>query len=298
MKFQSQHILDSKQFDREGLLEVFKIAKEMEEKGGRKLAEGKILATLFYEPSTRTRFSFETAMLRLGGGVVSGSDMVANSSHKKGESLEDTGRVVSRMADMIAMRHPEAGSVEKLASGSRVPVINAGDGVHEHPTQALLDVYTIWKEFDGKLEGLKVGMVGDLKNGRVPHSQYNLLKHFGVSFVFVAPEGLQMPEEYVGERVENLAEVISELDVIAMTRVQKERFTSEAEAEKYAGAYVLDSELMGKVKKSAIVIHPLPRVDEIAVEVDDDGRARYFDQVENGVAVRMALICLVLGFDE
>jgi aspartate carbamoyltransferase catalytic subunit len=293
-----EHILSTSQFDRESLIALFEKAKEMEgilEKGDESnLLKGKILATLFFEPSTRTRFSFETAMNRLGGRVISNADMMGTSSLKKKETLEDTGRVMSEMVDVIAMRHPESGSVAKLALKSKVPVINAGDGANEHPTQALLDVYTIWKEFDGKIDGLTVGMVGDLKHGRVPHSQYDLLKNFKVNFIFISPEELKMPEGAEGRCVESLEEVISELDVIATIRVQKERFSSEAEAEKYVGAYVLDGALMKKAKKSAIVLNPLPRIDEIAKEVDDDPRAKYFEQVRNGVAVRMALLLKVL----
>ena len=199
----------------------------------------------------------------------------------KGDCIEEMGRI-------------EAGSVAKLAEKSDVPVINGGDGSSEHPTQALLDLYTVWKEKE-KIDGLTFGMVGDLKYGRVPHSQYDLLKHFDVSFVFVSPGELKMPDGCEGKEIESLEEVIGDLDVIAMTRVQKERFSNEAEYEKYAGAYVLDGGMMEKVKEDAIVIHPLPRVDEIAVEVDNDPRAKYFEQVRNGVAVRMALLCEVLG---
>ena len=294
MDYKGQHILSTKQFDRDGLLELFEEAKEMESGGGG--LSGKLMATLFYEPSTRTRFSFEAAMLRLGGGVISNADMVATSSHKKKESLEDTGKVVSQMADVIVMRHPEEGSVAKLASKSDVPVINAGDGSAQHPTQGLLDLYTVWKE-KGDLDGLMWGMVGDLKNGRVPHSQADLLKYFDVKFIYVSPPGLEMPEKYrAGNYSESndLKSSISEMDVIAMTRVQGERFKSEKEYGKYAGSYVLDAGMMNLAKKDAIVLHPLPRVDEISVEVDSDPRAKYFEQVKNGVFVRMALLAKVL----
>jgi aspartate carbamoyltransferase len=311
MKFKGQHILSTKQFDKNSLLAFFGRMKKMEKVvvdgvvGGKqsKLCEGKILATLFYEPSTRTRFSFETAMLRLGGRVISNFDMLKTSSVAKMESLRDTGKVVSQMVDVIAMRHPEVGSVEELAKGSDVPVINAGDGIGEHPTQALLDLYTIWKN-KGDVSGLTVGMIGDLKNGRVPHSQCSLLKHFGCKFIFVSPVALKMPRDVVAElkacgceiiEVEELAEVVGKMDVICMTRIQKERFSSEKEYERYAGRYILDGKMMKLAKKNAIVLHPLPRVDEISSDVDDDVRAKYFEQVKNGVAVRMALICEVLG---
>lgn len=311
MEFKGQHILSTAQFDKEGLLVLFEKAKEMEKildagrsGKGSDLLKGKILATLFYEPSTRTRFSFETAMLRLGGSVISNADMVATSSAKKKETLEDTGKTVSQMVDVIAMRHPEIGSVQKLASKSDVPVLNGGDGPGQHPTQALLDLYTIWKEF-GKLDGLTVGMVGDLKHGRVPHSQADLLKHFDVKYVMVSPEALKMPEAIVQElkalgrevvEGESLEEMLPEMDVIGMTRVQVERFNSSEEATRYEGLYVLDGKMMAHAKAGAIVIDPLPRVDQIALEVDDDPRAKYFEQVGNGVAVRMALITLVLGY--
>ncbi|MDA1060424.1 MAG: aspartate carbamoyltransferase [bacterium] len=299
MDFKGQHILEAKQFDKEGLLALFEEAKKMEgilDNGGGDLMKDKIMATLFFEPSTRTRFSFETAMHRLGGSVISNPDMMRTSSLKKSETLEDTGKTVSQMADVIVMRHPEAGSVAKLASKSDVPVLNAGDGAHDHPTQGLLDVYTIWRE-KGGLDGLTVGMVGDLKYGRVVHAECEMLSYFDVKFVFVSPEGLKMPEGLVDDARElvNLEEVIGELDVISMTRIQRERFESEEEYNKYAGLYVLDAELMKKAKDDSIVIHPLPRVDEISVEVDYDPRAKYFDQPRYGVAVRMALLKMVMA---
>jgi len=310
MKFKGQHILSTKQFDKAGLIELFKTAKKMEKvledaKKGKqsKLLEGRLLATLFFEPSTRTRFSFEAAMNKLGGRVISNFDMMNSSSIKKRETLKDTGKVVSQMVDVIAMRHPTPYSVEELSKGSDVPVINAGDGPNQHPTQALLDVYTIWKKF-GKLDGLTVGMIGDLKYGRVPHSQCDLLKHFDVKFLFVAPKALKMPEEIVAEmkklkheikETEDFGDVVDEMDVIAMTRIQEERFESKNEYEKYAGIYVLDKKLMTESKKNSIVIHPLPRVDEITIDVDLDPRAKYFEQVGNGVVIRMALLAKVLG---
>ncbi|MFH1284236.1 MAG: aspartate carbamoyltransferase [Candidatus Peregrinibacteria bacterium] len=306
MEKEVRHILSTSEFDQSSLSALFEKASEMEkiiEKGGSDIMNGKILATLFFEPSTRTRFSFETAMLRLGGKVISNAQMMETSSIRKSETLQDTGKVVSQMVDIIVMRHPEAGSVAKLAEKSDVPVINAGDGPNEHPTQGLLDLYTIWKA-KGGFDGLTIGMVGDLKYGRVPHSQCDLLKHFDVKFVFVSPEELAMPDAVVRELkaagrevkvVGNMEEVIPEMDVISMTRVQKERFENEKEYEKYAGSYVLTESLMALAKKDAIVIHPLPRVDEIDVSVDSDPRAKYFEQVKNGVVVRMALMCVVLG---
>jgi aspartate carbamoyltransferase catalytic subunit len=273
-------------------------------------AEGKILATLFYEPSTRTRFSFESAMKRLGGDVISNSHMEYTSSAKKGETLYDTGRVISQMADVIVMRHPRKGSILELADGATVPVVNAGDGPGDHPTQGLLDLFTIKREL-GRLDDFTIAMVGDLKNGRVPHAQCELLRKLhegreggGVRFVFVAPAALAMPREIVagleaaGHEVvetEDLDAVISEADVIAVTRIQKERFESDDEYAKYKGVYVVTPELMARAKSDAVLMHPLPRVDEIEVEVDEDPRARYFQQVENGVAMRMAILAELLG---
>lgn len=318
MKFKGEHILFTQQFDKEELLSLFAEAKKMEKviadaKKGKesKILEGKIMATLFFEPSTRTRFSFEVAMLRLGGRVVSNPDMLNTSSLKKMESLEDTGRTIAEMVDVIAMRHPEMGAVAKLAKASRVPVINGGDGAGDHPTQGLLDVYTIWKE-KGRLEGLTVGLIGDLKYSRVLHSQVILLSKFkGVKFVLVSPKELKLPAELKKEisrnitgvnhlpgdtfvEVENLASVIADLDVISVNRIQTERFSSEAEAEKFRGKFVVSREVMKKAKKSAIIICPLPRREELPTEVDADPRARYFEQVKNGVAVRMALLKKVL----
>lgn len=303
MKFKGQHILSTQQFDKEGLLSLFAEAKKMEKlvKSGKfgKEMEGKIMATLFYEPSTRTRFSFEAAMLRLGGRVVSNADMMQTSSVRKLETLEDTGKTVSQIADVIAMRHPEPGSVAILSKYSDVPVINAGDGSNEHPTQALLDLYTIWKEF-GKIDGLTIGMIGDLKNSRVQHSQFGLLKHFKVKFVLVSPKGLEMPSAILKEMgasakvVATPEEMVKEVDVISVSRIQKERFVSDREYKKFVGIFVVDAELMKKAKKHAIVLQPLPRVEDIAVEVDTDPRARYFHQVGNGVAIRMALLKKVI----
>ncbi|MBT3864672.1 aspartate carbamoyltransferase [Candidatus Peregrinibacteria bacterium] len=302
MDFKGQHILSAEQFDKESLLALFEEARKMEEivagqrreeaRGFEKIFDGKVLATLFFEPSTRTRFSFEAAFLRLGGKVVSGADMMTTSSVKKRETLYDTGKTLSQLVELIVMRHPEPGSVDELASGCSIPVINAGDGPHQHPTQGLLDLYTIWKNFEGKIDGLKVGMVGDLKHSRVMHSLREFLKHWDVEFVFVAPKGLEMPGE---ECVEDLGAVIGGMDVIQTTRIQEERFSSKEEAEKHRGKYVFDGEMMAKAKATAILMNPLPRVDEITTDVDYDPRAKYFEQVGNGLAVRMALLAMVLG---
>lgn len=302
------NLLSSKDLTKEDILKVMEIAEEMlpyarKEKVSDEM-KGKALATLFYEPSTRTRFSFETAMIRLGGAVISNAQMNETSSAKKGESLSDTGRVVSCFADVIVMRHSDSGSVAELAKGAVVPVINAGDGVNDHPTQGLLDVFTMWREFKG-VDGLTIGMVGDLKNGRVPHSQCEYLKNFeGVKFVFVSPKELAMPGEIVSSlracghevfETTDLKSVVCKLNVLACTRIQQERFSSEKEYFKHKGVYVIDTDLMKTVKKDAIVMHPLPRIDEISVGVDADLRAKYFEQVTNGVAVRMGVIRLILG---
>ena len=317
MEFKGQHILTAEQFDKKGLLALFEKVREMEEvlvgqravsdggksKGFEKTLDGKIMATLFYEPSTRTRFSFETAFLRLGGKVISGADMMNTSSAKKKETLYDTGKTLSQLVDVIAMRHPEPGSVDELASGCSIPVINAGDGPHQHPTQGLLDIYTIWKNFEGKIDGLKIGMVGDMKHSRVAHSLCEFLKYWNVEFVFVSPEELKMPEVVVEElkgedlkvlETTDLDGTIGEMDVILTTRIQEERFSSADEAEKHRGMYVFDSEMMEKAKADAILMNPLPRVDEITTDVDYDPRAKYFDQVGNGLAVRMALLAMVV----
>lgn len=303
-----QNLLSSQDLSHDEVLRLLELAEAflptVTGRGRLNLAQGKILATLFYEPSTRTRFSFETAMLRLGGHVISNADMGSTSSAKKGETLFDTGKMVSSYADVIAMRHPEKGSVAELSKGSSVPVVNAGDGAGDHPTQGLLDLLTIKME-KGRLENLTIGMVGDLKNGRVPHAQCAYLSHFaGLRFVFVAPDALRMPVEIVnmlkakGHEVvetEDLGSVIGEMDVICHTRIQQERFESEAEYLKYKGVYVLNGALMAKAKSDAILLHPLPRVDEIALEVDSDPRAKYFVQPTYGVAMRMAILATLLG---
>jgi aspartate carbamoyltransferase catalytic subunit len=306
MKFEGRHILSTKQFDKSALIALFEKAGEMEEQikeGKSDILSGKILASLFFEPSTRTRFSFEAAMQRLRGGVVSNADMMNTSSLTKLETLYDTGKVVSQIADVIVMRHPEAGSVAKLAEGSDVPVINAGDGPSEHPTQGLLDLYTIWKNY-GKIDGLTIGLVGDLKNSRVLHSNSDLLKHFDVKFVLVSPEELCLPEEIENDlkesgcefvKTDDLLGSVGDMDVLNCNRLQVERFKNSEDAEKYRGSFQVNNEILKAAKKDMIVLCPLPRMEEILKEVDDDPRAKYFQQVENGVAVRMALLAKVLG---
>ena len=271
-----------------------------------RVANGKILATLFFEPSTRTRLSFESAMLRLGGSVVGFSDMSASSA-SKGESIEDTASTVSCYCDIMAVRHPEMFTPHKMAKVSTVPVINAGDGANEHPTQTLTDLLTVKKRF-GRLEGLTIGLCGDLKYGRTVHSLAKMLSRYPNNrFVLIAPGELSMPQ-YVIEMFEkngvsytvnpSLETAIPDLDILYMTRIQRERFEDPDEYERLRGVYVLDSEKMALASRDMIVMHPLPRVDEIAVEVDSDPRAWYFKQAQMGVYARMALIMQLLDLSE
>lgn len=267
---------------------------------------GKKLATLFYEPSTRTRLSFEAAMINLGGSVL-GFSSANSSSASKGESVSDTIRVISCYADICAMRHPKEGSPMVAASKSRIPVINAGDGGHQHPTQTLTDLMTI-RSLRGSLGNLTIGLCGDLKFGRTVHSLINsLIRYDNVKFVLISPKELRVPDyirddvleanhvEY--KEVEKLEDVMPELDILYMTRVQRERFFNEDEYLRMKNFYILDAEKMQLAKPDMYVLHPLPRVNEISVEVDDDPRAAYFKQVQNGVYVRMALILTLLGID-
>lgn len=266
------------------------------------VCRGKILATLFYEPSTRTQMSFQTAMLRLGGRII-GFDNPNNSSVSKGESLKDTIRVVSGYSDMIAMRHPVAGAARAASLYSRVPIINAGDGGHLHPTQTLTDLVTLRHE-KGTFSGLCIGLCGDLKNGRTVHSLIKAMAGFsGNRFVLISTPHLGVPlyiKDFLSaagcpwQEVDNLAEAMPLLDVLYMTRIQKERFASAEEYERQKGIYVLDTVKMAMAKSDLIVLHPLPRVDEIAVEVDDDPRAKYFEQTEYGLYARMALMMKML----
>jgi aspartate carbamoyltransferase len=270
--------------------------------GSADLLRGKILANLFYEPSTRTSSSFMAAMLRLGGQVIPINN-VQYSSVTKGESLPDTVRTLESYSDVIVIRHPEVGSAATAARYASKPVINAGDGVGEHPTQALLDLYTIVEAL-GSVHGLKVAMVGDLKFGRTVHSLTKLLVNYPVEFVFVSPEILRMPKDVLDvvdasghryEEREDVHEIIGGVDVLYVTRVQKERFTDLAEYDTVKDRYVVDPELMIRAQERMIVMHPLPRVNEISYAVDSDPRAAYFRQMRNGMYIRMALLAAVLG---
>jgi aspartate carbamoyltransferase len=299
-------ILHGNQFSQRDINGLIKVAsnfeRELKKKDCLTLLKGKILATLFFEPSTRTRLSFETAMQRLGGGVISMAS-AEGSSAAKGETVADTARTVSQYADVIVIRHPRVGSAKEAADAASIPVINAGDGAGQHPTQALLDTYTIHKEL-GSLKNLVISMVGDLKNGRTVHALVELLSLYQARLYFVSPGGLRMPEEITSnlkkkgieiEETENFEKAASQSHLIYMTRIQKERFTDLTEYERVKGSYVIDGEFLRKLKKRITILHPLPRVDEIRPEVDTYPGAAYFRQVRNGVFVRMALLAMVMG---
>lgn len=304
--FYGRDILSVGQFSRQDLDYIFGVAHEMREMvervGTFDLLKGKILANLFYEPSTRTSSSFTSAMERLGGSVIPINE-VRYSSVSKGESLPDTVRTLECYVDVIVLRHPEAGASAMAARYARKPIINAGDGVGEHPTQALLDLFTILAELR-QVDGLTVTMLGDLKYGRTVHSLARLLSLYQVRLNYVSPDLLRMPREIIDEldqksvaqaEFTSLDEPLPESDVLYVTRVQKERFEDEALYESVKGAFVITPETLKNAKDEMIVMHPLPRVGEISLEVDDDPRAAYFRQMEYGLYVRMALLALVLG---
>ncbi|MCL5046130.1 MAG: aspartate carbamoyltransferase [Actinobacteria bacterium] len=299
-------ILTSKQFNREQLDLILKTAEKYEEavKAGQVIRdlEGLVVATLFFEPSTRTRLSFETAANRLSARVITVSEP-SSSSISKGETLEDMIRVVDGYADVIVMRNPVKGSAQVAADNAVHPVINAGDGAGQHPTQALLDLYTIVKERGG-LSNMTVTMLGDLKFGRTVHSLSYFMALYGNRMIFASPESLKMPEEITrelrdsGAQVEETGDVeaaLAQSDIVYVTRVQRERFSDPAEYEKVKGGYILDGALLAKAKPGITILHPLPRVGEIATEVDDYSGAAYFRQAHNGLYVRMALLGLVTG---
>jgi len=305
--FYGQDIISVSQFTRENLEYIFGIAEEMraivKRVGSTDLLKGTVLACLFYEPSTRTSSSFIAAMSRLGGTVIPITQGVQFSSVSKGESLPDTIRTLESYADVMVIRHPEMGSAQIAADYARKPIINGGDGVGEHPTQALLDLFTIKEEL-GRVDGLDIGMVGDLRYGRTVHSLARLLCLYDIRFNFVSPEILRLPLDVMnGIRKRGLpvtetydvADIISDVDVLYVTRVQKERFADLAQYEEVRGLYVITPELMGQAKEKMIVMHPLPRVGEISYGVDSDPRAAYFRQMENGMYIRMALLAAVLG---
>lgn len=298
-----KHVIESQQFNIDLLKELFAVADELKNSPGSYQAPGKIMATLFYEPSTRTRLSFESAMLKLGGSIISTENAKEFSSVSKGESIEDSIKVVSGYADIIAIRHFEIGAAKRAASASIVPVVNAGDGAGQHPTQALLDLYTIQSYFP-EIDGLTVTMVGDLKYGRTVRSLCYLLgRFFKVRIIFVAPPICAMADDIKAfldkhntkwEEME-FEDALKISDCVYMTRVQKERFLHMDNYTKAADKYRIDSETVPFLQKNSIVMHPLPRETEISPDVDDDPRMIYFEQAQNGVWVRMALICKLLG---
>jgi aspartate carbamoyltransferase catalytic subunit len=297
-----KHVLSVQQFTDQALLgELFESAarfQAMKPADYPAVLKHKTLATIFYEPSTRTRLSFETAIQNLGGHLLTTENAGEFSSAIKGESLEDTIRAINAYADGIILRHPETGSAERAAAVSEAPLINAGDGASQHPTQALLDTYSIQKA-KGKIDGLKIALVGDLLYGRTVHSLIPLLALYDVEIYLVAPPNLQMPQEYLNQLdkqsvpytlLENWQDIIGSLDIIYMTRIQKERFKSPGQYQKLKDSFVLTMADVKRMKPDAAILHPLPRVNEIAPEVDGDRRALYFEQVKNGLFLRMALL--------
>ena len=302
-----KHILSTQQFlNKKVLVDIFRRADKFEkaDRQGKipKLLQNKILSCVFYEPSTRTRFSFESAMLKLGGQVISTESAGHFSSAIKGETLEDSVRIIAGYSDMIVLRHTEPGAAERAAKVSSVPIINAGDGDGEHPTQALLDLYTIQKEL-GSIDNFKIGMVGDLFYGRTIHSLIYLLSiSHNVEIFLVAPRKLRLPAKYKSflnsrkirfSESDNLESILPKIDVLYMTRIQKERFSSTKIYKRVKNSFVLNKKLLDKLNKRAVIMHPLPRVNEISREVDEDKRAAYFRQARNGLYIRMALLNLL-----
>ncbi|MCX7985656.1 MAG: aspartate carbamoyltransferase [Bacteroidales bacterium] len=289
-------------FTREEQLYILSLAQEFEKQPVRNILESRVVATLFFEPSTRTRLSFESAVSHLGGKIIGFSD-ASSSSISKGETLKDTIKIVSNYCDLIVMRHYLEGAARYASEISVVPIINAGDGANQHPTQTMLDMYSIYKT-QGTLENLKILMVGDLKYGRTVHSLLMAMSQFKTTFFFVSPRELMMPEEYKLHLQKlnlsyyehtDLNEFINEADIIYMTRVQKERFSDPLEYEKTKNVYILRSEMLKNTKPNMRILHPLPRVNEIDVEVDEHEKAYYFAQAQNGLYVRQAIIASVLG---
>lgn len=306
INLRGKDILDGAQFTREEVDQIMAVADEMrarlQDTHSLDLLRGYVLATLFFEPSTRTRLSFEAAMHRLGGAVI-GFSSAESSSTAKGETLADTIRTVDQYADIIAMRHPQIGSAREAAAVADAPILNGGDGAGQHPTQALLDVYTIRQE-RGAVDGTTIALVGDLKNGRTVHAGVEIYKHYRCKLIMVAPDQLKMQADLVtklrgcGVAVEETADLeaaLAQADVLYMTRIQKERFADPAEYERLKNSYILTRAMVERLRPSVTVLHPLPRVNEIATDVDSLPGAGYFRQVKNGVYVRMALMALVMG---
>ncbi|MDR2496232.1 MAG: aspartate carbamoyltransferase [Tannerellaceae bacterium] len=303
---ENKSLVSIDQYGRDDLIRILDNAARFERNPNRCLLEGKIAATLFFEPSTRTRLSFETAVLRLGGRVIGFQD-AATTSSSKGESLKDTIRMVSNYADLIVMRHYLEGAARYASEITEAPVINAGDGANQHPSQTLLDLYSIRKTQGGRLEDITIAVVGDLKYGRTVHSLVAGMSHFRPRFLFVSPDELRMPDEQkhfcdglgisYEEQTDFTAEVINCCDIIYMTRVQRERFTDMEEYERVKNVYVLRSDMLSGCKPNLHILHPLPRVTEIAHSVDDCPQAYYFEQARNGLFTRQAIICEVLGIN-
>lgn len=303
LKFKGRDIISIEDFSRKEIDYILEYSQKMESlalRGTTKL-RGKILATLFFEPSTRTKLSFEAAMIKLGGSTIGFAD-VDITSVKKGENLSDTIRTIENYADIIALRHPLEGSAKLAAEFSKVPIINAGSGAEEHPTQALIDLYTIKKE-KGKIDNLKIALLGDLRYGRTVHSLACALSLYNIELYLISPISLKMRKEVVDSiknkisitEDKNLEKIISQIDVLYITRIQKERFPDPAEYSKVKGVYKIDLNTLNAGKKDLIILHPLPRLDEISSEIDNTPQAKYFQQVWNGIVIRMALLSLILS---
>ena len=299
----SKSLISISDFTREEILHVLETAREFEKDKVQNFLTGKVIGSLFFEPSTRTRLSFETAVNRLGARVIGFSD-ATNTSVSKGETLKDTIKMVSNYVDMIIMRHPLEGSSRYASEVASVPVVNAGDGANQHPSQTLLDLYSILQT-QGRLESLTINMVGDLKYGRTTHSLLQAMSHFNPTFIFTSPDELKMPAEYktfLDERgipyreTSSLEDGLNDCDILYMTRVQQERFTDPMEYEKVKDVYQLSARMLGGVRENMKILHPLPRVGEICEDVDDTPYAYYFKQAENGLYVRMAIISYLLGY--
>ena len=296
-------LISIQDFSKDEILHILDVAQEFEANREQSFLAGKVVACLFFEPSTRTRLSFEAAVNRLGARVIGFPDN-RNTSQTKGETLEDTIKIVSNYVDMIVMRHPMAGAADIAASVASVPVINAGDGANQHPTQTLLDLYSI-KKTQGRLEGLEIDMVGDLKYGRAVHSLVDALRLFNPRFTFTSPEELDMPKKYLEmldkegipyRQVDRIEDGLDTCDILYMTRVQQERFPDMDEYNKVKDVYRLSASMLGGVKPGMKIMHPLPRVNEIATDVDETPYAYYFQQAGGGMYVRMAIISYLLGF--
>jgi len=298
----NKHLVSITDFSKEEYLRILELAAEFEKKPRQDILHGYVISTLFFEPSTRTRLSFETAINALGGKVIGFSDSGATSA-SKGETLHDTIKMVSNYADLIVMRHPLEGSARLASEVSAVPIVNAGDGANQHPSQTLLDMYSMLKT-QGTLDNLKIFMVGDLKYGRTVHSLLQAMSEFNTTFYFISPDELKMPTSYKlyldkkgleYHEGNDLTESLNDADIIYMTRVQQERFTDPIEYERVKNAYILHRDMLEGCKETMKVLHPLPRVNEIHTDVDASPHAYYFDQARNGVFVRMAIISSILG---